>query len=107
MEQTAVRLFILSDSPPEKDVQWSEQGMVASYKFIQKLWALHKKIVQKLKLLDKNNTSLKDEDIEKFTNQMLNKVNLSLNKFSYNVIVANLHEIYNFFNKKLKRRYKK
>ena len=27
----AVRLFILSDSPPEKDVQWSEQGMVSSY----------------------------------------------------------------------------
>ena len=97
----AVRLFILSDSPPEKDVQWSEQGMVASYKFIQKFWVLHKKIVQKLKLLDENNTSLFNEDIEKFTNQMLNKVNLSLNKFSYNVIVANLHEIYNFFNKTL------
>ena len=39
----AVRLFILSDSPPEKDIQWSEQGMVASYKFIQKFWMLHKK----------------------------------------------------------------
>ena len=40
----AVRLFILSDSPPEKDIQWSEQGMVASYKFIQKFWILHNKI---------------------------------------------------------------
>ena len=29
----AVRLFILSDSPPEKDVQWSEQGMNASTNF--------------------------------------------------------------------------
>ena len=37
----SVRLFILSDSPPEKDVQWSEQGMISSYKFIQKLWTLH------------------------------------------------------------------
>ena len=27
----SVRLFILSDSPPEKDVQWSEQGMISSY----------------------------------------------------------------------------
>ena len=36
----AVRLFILSDSPPEKDIQWSEQGMVASYKFINKFWIL-------------------------------------------------------------------
>ena len=40
----SVRLFILSDSPPEKDVQWSEEGMIASYKFIQKLWALHNNI---------------------------------------------------------------
>ena len=30
----AVRLFILSDSPPEKDVQWSESGMSSSFKFI-------------------------------------------------------------------------
>ena len=32
----SVRLFILSDSPPEKDVQWSEQGIASSLKFIQK-----------------------------------------------------------------------
>ena len=42
----AVRFFILSDSPPEKDVQWSDQGMIASYKFVQKFWLLHKKIVK-------------------------------------------------------------
>ena len=40
----SARLFILSDSPPEKDVQWSEQGMISSYKFIQKLWTLHNEI---------------------------------------------------------------
>ena len=34
----AVRLFILSDSPPEKDIQWSENGMSSSYKYIQKFW---------------------------------------------------------------------
>ena len=44
----SVRLFILSDSPPEKDVQWSEQGMISSYKFVQKLWMLHLKIKNKL-----------------------------------------------------------
>ena len=30
-------VFILSDSPPEKDVQWSEEGITSSFKFIQKL----------------------------------------------------------------------
>ena len=44
----AVRLFILSDSPPEKDVQWSDQGMVSSYKFVQKFWLLHQKILEKI-----------------------------------------------------------
>ena len=91
----AVRLFILSDSPPEKDIQWSEQGMVASYKFINKFWGLHKKI-----LISENIASdTFDESLEQFTNQILLRMNVSLNKFSYNVIVANLHEIYTFFNK--------
>ena len=48
----AARLFILSDSPPEKDVQWSEEGIVSSFKFIQKLWNLNNKILDEIK---KNN----------------------------------------------------
>ncbi|MDB9768960.1 leucine--tRNA ligase [bacterium] len=94
----AVRLFILSDSPPEKDVQWSDQGMIASYKFIQKFWILHKKIVLSSQQQQKE-VQIFSESIEEFTNQTINKINLSLNKFSYNVIIANLHEIYTFFNK--------
>ncbi len=43
----AARLFILSDSPPEKDVQWSEEGIASSFKFIQKLWSLNTKIKKK------------------------------------------------------------
>ena len=46
----AVRLFILSDSPPEKDIQWSEQGMVASYKFINKFWITSQKNFRKNKI---------------------------------------------------------
>ena len=95
----AVRLFILSDSPPEKDVQWSAKGIVASYKFIQKFWVLHKKI--KLITQEEKNNEMEDiyEPLEEFTNQIIYKINVSLDKFSYNVIIANLHEIYNFFYK--------
>ena len=93
----AVRLFILSDSPPEKDVQWSEQGMVASYKFMQKLWVLHQKFKTKIQedSTDENN------EISIFANQMIEKINYNLEKFHYNVIIANLYEAYNFFNQKL------
>ena len=95
----AVRLFILSDSPPEKDVQWSDQGMIASYKFIQKLWLLHQKIKEKINL--KINSDKESNELSKFTNQLINKVTKNLEKFNYNVIVANFYETYNFMNKKL------
>jgi len=93
----AVRIFILSDSPPEKDIQWSDKGILASYKFIQKLWILHNKIKIKLekKIELANNV---DEELNKFTNQILYKIHQNLEKFSYNSIIANIHEIYNNLN---------
>ena len=88
----AVRLFILSDSPPEKDIQWSDQGMVSSYKFIQKLWLLHNEI--KKKILNEKKIN-KDITLEKFTNQIISKITYNLEKFNYNVIIANMYETYN------------
>ena len=44
----SVRLFILSDSPPEKDVQWSEEGIISAHKFIQKFWTLHLRIADEI-----------------------------------------------------------
>jgi len=93
----SVRLFILSDSPPEKDVQWSDQGMLASYKFVQKIYSLNEKIIQILKKKE-HQASI---EISKFINQYLNKVELNLSNFSYNVIIANVHEAYSFFIKVL------
>ena len=89
----AVRLFILSDSPPEKDVQWSEQGMTSSYKFIQKLWLLHIDI--KKKFLSETEGHI-DLEIQKFTNQLIAKFTNNLEKFNYNVAVANMYETYNY-----------
>ena len=89
----AVRLFILSDSPPEKDVQWSEQGMVSSYKFIQKLWTLHLNIKDKISNEDEK---VIDQEIETFTNQTIAKISNNLEKFNYNVIIANMYETYNY-----------
>ena len=90
----AVRLFILSDSPPEKDVQWSEQGMISSYKFIQKLWILHNEI--KNKILNDQHDKNDNEEIKRFTNQIIEKITYNLEKFNYNVIVANMYETYNY-----------
>ena len=97
----AVRLFILSDSPPEKDVQWSDQGMIASYKFLQKLWILHNKI--RLIVQKKMKRKETNDNLKKFTNQMINKITNNLDGFHYNVIIANIYETYNFLNKEIER----
>ncbi len=94
----AVRFFILSDSPPEKDIQWSDQGMQAAYKFTQKFWNLHCHIKENFlntKTNNEKNDSI-DNEINIFTNQTIKKITFNLENFHYNVIIANLHEIYNF-----------
>ena len=89
----AVRLFILSDSPPEKDVQWSDTGISASFKFLQKLWSLNEKICK-----NKKDFSKFDEDLEKFNNQIIRKLNNDLGRFGFNVVIASIYKIYSFYN---------
>jgi leucyl-tRNA synthetase len=92
----SVRLFILSDSPPEKDVQWSDEGMKSSYKFIQKLWILNQKIMNEIEMDHSPNS---DNSIEKISNQFVKNVTSNIDNFSYNKIIANFHETYSQLNK--------
>ncbi|MDB3974752.1 leucine--tRNA ligase [Candidatus Pelagibacter sp.] len=92
----SVRLFILSDSPPEKDVQWSDEGMKSSFKFVQKLWILHQKIIEEIELDHPSNSTT---DLEKITNQFVKNVTTNIENFSYNKIIANFHETYSALNK--------
>ena len=100
----AARLFILSDSPPEKDVQWSEEGIISSFKFIQKLWNLNSKFLEKTKENYKHDA---DNDLTKYTNIYVKKVTENLENFSYNKIIANLHEMYAFMFGQLNKEYTK
>ena len=97
----AVRWFILSDSPPSRDIQWSEQGMSASYKFIQKLWNLNLNIIDRKK---KNWEKQGNEnfELEKYTNEMILSVTENLENFQYNVVIANFYDIYNNYNEFVK-----
>ncbi len=99
----AARLFILSDSPPEKDVQWSEEGIAASFKFIQKLWNLNIKINNEIEKKHSKDTS---NNLTKYTHKFIKKITDNLNDFNYNVIIANLHEAYNYINKEITNEYK-
>ena len=92
----SVRWFILSDSPPEKDIQWSDQGVNSAYKFLQKIYNLCCIInerVETKKTLDK--------DFNLKMNSYVNKITKFINNFNLNVVIANFYEIYNLFNNHL------
>ena len=94
----AVRWFILSDSPPEKDIQWSNQGVNAAYKFLQKIYNLCCIVNERPEI---KNTSDKDFDMK--MNSYVNKITKSINDFNLNVVVANVYEIYNLFSDHLEK----
>ena len=89
-------MFILSDSPPEKDVQWSDEGMNSSYKFIQKLWTLNQRILEEIKLDHPKN---KSKDLEMIASGFVENVKNNIENFSYNKIIANFYELYSAMNK--------
>ena len=91
----AVRFFILSDSPPEKDIQWSDSGMASAFRYVQKFWLLNEKILK----ITKQKTAESNEKIDFFVNQAISKINYALESFRYNVIISVFHEFYSFFNK--------
>ncbi|MDB9784540.1 leucine--tRNA ligase [Pelagibacteraceae bacterium] len=91
----AVRWFIMSDSPPEKDVQWSNQGVNASYKFLQKIWNLNlNSTLRKETAVD---LKLEKEFVSNFNSYIFKITNL-IENFQLNVAVANIYEIYHLIN---------
>tara|TARA_B100000886_G_scaffold15225_1_gene9767 strand:- start:5365 stop:7893 length:2529 start_codon:yes stop_codon:yes gene_type:complete len=90
----SVRWFILSDSPPEKDIQWSDNGVVSANKFLQKIWNI-------CFLVSNRKETQVDKDLENTFNAKINnyvyKIDRSIENFRFNVCIAQIYEIYNFF----------
>ena len=89
----AVRWFILSDSPPEKDIQWSDTGVASANKFLQKIWDLNYSIKNKTETGDQKS----NKDFILKINDFVYKIDLSINQFRFNVSIALFYETYNFF----------
>ncbi len=87
------RWFMLSDSPPSRDLEWTDVGVLASNKFIKKLWdlALNTKKY-------KSNSDVDDENLELKLDQVIEDVSNNINLFHFNKSVANIYECVNFIN---------
>ncbi len=94
----AVRWFILSDSPPEKDVQWSNVGVTSANKFLQKIWNLNFLISQTNK---KESNKVLEEKFTREINTYIYKIDASIKEFRFNVSIALFYELYNFISKNI------
>ena len=93
------RIFMLSDSPPERNLDWSNSGIEGSRKFIVKVWSFFNKLTFNEKDLNKNTSFVNDNtsDLRKQLHLCIEKVTKSLDNFQYNVAVASLREFANYF----------
>ncbi|KJV56903.1 leucine--tRNA ligase [Orientia chuto str. Dubai] len=89
-----VRMFVLSDTPPEKDLEWSTEGIEGCYRFLQKLYNF---------ALILKGTSLKnsknDEILRSKTHQTIKNVTQDIANCRLNKAIARLRELYNLVSK--------
>ena len=100
----AVRWFILSDSPPERDVQWSTEGVSAANKFIQRIWSLNNRILEKKE--EKSDPDDEKKFLSKF-NEYLFKISDLIEKFQLNVAIAKIHELTNLLEENISKKLSK
>ena len=95
----SIRWFILSDSPPEKDVQWSDAGVVSSNKFLQKIWNLNQSVLNNsVKKADNN----EQKKFENKINIFVYKIDNTIKNFQFNVAIAQFYEAYRYINESIK-----
>jgi leucyl-tRNA synthetase len=92
------RWFMLSDSPPERDVEWTERGVQGVARFVQRLWRLvgeAAEIVQSAPAERPPHFSSAATALRKATHQALAKVSDDIEKLHFNVCVAAIYEFTN------------
>jgi leucyl-tRNA synthetase len=94
----SVRWFILSDSPPDRDIQWSDSGIQGAYKYIQKIW----KISEKISNYQKKNENF-DQNFLIKVDILIKEISECIEKFQMNVAVAKLYTFLNLINDEIEK----
>ena len=87
----SVRWFILSDSPPDKDIQWSATGVEAANKFLQKIWNLNYLVFNRDV---KSSNKEKENKLLSEINNFVFKINESISSFKFNVSISYFYQVY-------------
>jgi leucyl-tRNA synthetase len=92
------RWFMLSDSPPERDVIWSEEGVQGAYRFVQRLWRLVNEVVEVVAAPQADAESTLGPEsllLRKATHRALAGVEDDIERLRFNRCVAQIYELAN------------
>jgi leucyl-tRNA synthetase len=97
----AVRWFMLSDSPPERDLEWSEAGIQGSWRFVQRVWRLASELAEKggSTWLGGGEDPGEDRALTRKLHQSIVGVGASIEGLGFNKAVAAIYELTNAIEK--------
>ena len=90
------RLFILFAAPPERDLEWSDDGVEGAFRFLNRVWRVVEEFVKELK---RGNISIKDKydkELNYSLNKTLKKVTEDIEeRFNFNTAISSIMELVN------------
>ncbi len=89
------RWFILSDNPPERDMQWTESGVLGAYRFTQRLFRLVEALGDAGRGAEPETFSVAARRLRRATHRTIIGVTQALEDFAFNVAVARIYEFSN------------
>ena len=103
------RLFILSDSPPNRDFDWSDAGVEGCYKFLNRVWKLYSayqnEIILDYNLPEISSLSKENNDLVREVHMTIKKISQDIaNEFQFNTVISKYREftnaVYDYLNNK-------
>ena len=85
------RWFVMSDSPPERDVEWTSAGAEAAWRHLQRVWRL----TDEIRGADENGDQAESAALDKATHRAIDEVTKGIEGFAFNKSVAKLYEFTN------------
>ena len=91
------RLFMLSDSPPERDLEWTEAGIEGAFRFMQKIWKLAMNTDASGRDFNPDEAKLSDNDetLLRALHTAVQSIETDIDRFAFNKCVAHLHVLVN------------
>ena len=93
------RWFMLSDSPPERDVEWTSAGVEAAWRFLQRLWRRLDEVDLAPVAAAGDAAGPEAAELRKTTHKTIAGVTADIEGFTFNKAVARLHGLYNAIQK--------